>query len=285
MPGFEGVAVYDTVSFFLREIKRDSVNVRAASVAFNFLLATFPGIIFLFTMIAYIPIDGFTTTLLHSIKSVMPDTTYNATHDTIEDIIHRHRGGLLSIGLVFALYYSTSGVRSLMTAFNKNHPNFRRRSFANRYWISFKITVLLMVTLLVTVAFIVLGKYLVHVFVNLDHARWKTMHYMLNAVNWVFITILLYVSASLIYYYGPASKIQWRFWSIGSTVATTLTILTSVAFSLFVGYFVRYNTVYGSIGTLMVIMLWYYFNAYSLLIGFELNASIDYNKHVKGTKG
>jgi membrane protein len=110
------------------------------------------------------------------------------------------------------------------------------------------------------------------------HHGWlknKTQLFIILTFKWLVIAALLFFTISFIYYYGPAKKRKWRFISAGSTLATCLSILTSIGFSYFVNNFGQYNKLYGSMGTLIVVLLWIYFNSLILLIGFELNASIN----------
>ncbi len=281
LPGFEGQSIYDVFTFLIQEINRDAVTTRASAVTFSFLLSLFPAIIVLFTLIPYLPVEGLQLTLMGYIRDLMPHNAYLTIDSTIQDIVSRQRGGLLSLGIVLALYYSTRGVFDLMNSFDKAYPNFRQRSFITKIGVSIKITLLLFLLLLLSVIFIIAGEYVINMVMNYLNFRGALSYYILNSIKWVAIILLFYASVSLIYYYGPAVQKRWRFFSAGSTLAAFLSILTSLLFSFFINQFGQYNKIYGSIGTLIVIMLWLYYNSLILLMGFELNASIDINRHNK----
>lgn len=284
LPGFEGQTVYDVFTFLVKEIQRDAVTTRAAAVTFSFLLSLFPAIIVLFTLIPYLPIDGLQEILMSYINELMPHNAYLVIDSTIRDIISHQRGGLLSLGIFLALYYSTRGVFDLMNSFDKAYPNFRKRKFITKIGVSIKITFLLFLLLLLSVVFIIAGEYVINWLMNYLDIKDSFTYFILSSVKWLTIIFLFYASVSLIYYYGPAVQKRWRFFSAGSTLAAFLSMLTSLLFSFFINNFGQYNKIYGSIGTLIVIMLWLYYNSLILLMGFELNASIDVNRHNKQLK-
>jgi membrane protein len=278
-PGFEGVPVFYVIKFFFDEIKDGSVTMRAASVSFFFVLALFPGIIFFFNMIPYIPIPDFQATLFNLLSEMLPDSAFVFLKETITDIIETQRIDLLSIGFLFAFYFSTQGIEALTRAFQKDKPIFRKRSFLKHQWVIVKLTFILFVLLVVTIGLIVLGKYLIYLLVNwIDTEQslgWSV--YLLEAMRWTVIILTFFLSISIIYSIAPATNEPWRFFSIGSTVATTFSIVSTIIFSFLVNNYNLYNSVYGSIGALIMILVWIYFNSIILILGFELNASIKYS--------
>jgi membrane protein len=218
---------------------------------------------------------------MSSVQNVMPNDAYNVINSTIQDIVkHQHRK-LLSIGVLLTIFYSTKGVASLMTSFDKAYPSFKKRKYHHQIWVSVKITLLLFLLLILSVFLIIAGGFIIKWIMHLLHFTHHAIYYFLNIIKWLIIISLFYISISLIYFYGPAVHRRWRFFSAGSTLAAFLSMLTSVAFSYFINNFGQYNKIYGSIGTLIVIMVWLYYNSMILIIGFELNASIDINKHNK----
>src|SRR5665811_2194574 len=120
IPGFDGMPVYDVAAFFIRGLQKGALSMRAAAFSYNFFLALFPTIIFFFTIIPYIPIAGFQDNLLELLQNFIPKKAFDAVEETLFDIVKRPRGGLLSIGFVMALYFSTNGIHSLIVAFNQS---------------------------------------------------------------------------------------------------------------------------------------------------------------------
>ncbi len=275
LPGFDHLPVYDVADFFFTGIQRGAIKTRAQSLAFSFFLALFPAIIFLFSLIPYVPVHSFQDQLLDLIKNLLPNNAYEATRNTIEDIIKHQRSGLLSIGFLLALYFTSNGFMALMKGFNSSYHVSERRTPAKRRLAAVVLTFILSILLILATVLIIFGEIAVKYLVVKHILKTKTQVWMLLLGKWVVVLALFFIAISFLYYYAPSVKRRWRFISAGSTLATVLTILTSIVFAYFVNHFGQYNKLYGSIGTLIVIMLWIYFNSLILLLGFELNASID----------
>ncbi len=278
LPGFERLPLYDVLVFFFQGLQKGALTTRASSLAFHFFLAIFPAIIFLFTLIPYIPIENFQEELLALLEAFLPDAAYEASLSTLEDIINRQRGGLLSVGFVAALYFSTNGVNAMFEAFNNTYHSIESRPAIIQRLMAVAITILLSVMVLVSISIIIFGQLFLDMLVEYEILKDGWTIFMLASLKWLITLALIFFMISFLYYAGPAKKVKWRFFSAGSTLATILSITTSLGFSYFVNNFAQYNKLYGSIGTLIVILLWIQFNAFALLIGFELNASIDIAK-------
>lgn len=275
IPGFEGLPLFDVSNFFYRGMKNGAINTRASSLAFKFFLALFPAIIFIFTVIAFIPVNGFQDEMMRIIRDLLPDNAYALASSTITDIIKHQRGGLLSITFIVSTYLSTNGVNAMINAFNKSHHYIETRKPVQQYIVSLILVFAFTIMVVISISLVVFTEYLLHQMVHWGWIKTKTIILMVRTGRWIIICVLFFLSISFLYYLGPAKKNNWRFFSAGSTLATLLSLLTSILFTYYVNNFASYNKVYGSIGTLIVILLWIYFNSMILLIGFELNASID----------
>ncbi|MCX6291837.1 MAG: YihY/virulence factor BrkB family protein [Bacteroidetes bacterium] len=275
LPGFDHMPIYDVADFFFTGIQRGAIKTRASSLAFSFFLALFPAIIFLFSLIPYVPVDNFQDQLLELIKNLLPTNAYEATRATIEDIIKHQRGGLLSVGFFLALYFTSNGFMALMKGFNTSYHVSESRKPWQRRRAALVLTFILSVLLIIATVLIIFGeiatKYLVHHHI----LKTKTQVGFLLVSKWMVVMALFFFAISFLYYYAPSVKKRWRFISAGSTFATVMSLLSSVGFAYFVNNFGQYNKLYGSIGTLIVIMLWIYFISLILILGFELNASIE----------
>ena len=277
-PGFEKVPIYYVIRFFIEQIKEGQVNMRAASISFFFVLAIFPGILFFFNLIPLLPIPDFQDTLFNFMAEVLPETAFEFLRATIIDIINTQRIDLISIGFILTFYFSTQGMAALMRAFRKDQPIFRKRNFWNKQLTMIKLTAILFLLLVISIGLIVLGKHILgQLTVWLELNSWWQL-FLLDLIRWIIIILTFFTSISFIYYFAPATKEKFRFVSIGSTVATIITIVSTLVFSFIVNNYNLYNDVYGSIGTLLVILIWILINSISLLVGFELNASIKYQK-------
>lgn len=284
LPGFDGVSIYEILSFFFKGIYKGALSMRASAVAFNFFLALFPSIIFLFTIIPYIPIEGFHEMLFATLQDILPVSTYEAVKSTAEDIITRPRSGLLSLGFVLALFFSTSGVNSLIDAFNQTYHGIETRSFFKQQFISLVLVLILSSLVIIGIGLIISGDALIHYLVEKKWYSSGIEFISLQIIRYLIIIILFFLAISFLYYLGPSRKQRFRFISAGSTLSTLLTILLSLGFNFYISNFSRYNTLYGSIGTLIIVMLWIYFVAFVIIIGFELNASIAILKNSQTSK-
>lgn len=270
LPGFEGLSLYLVLKFFIQGIRNGALNMRATSLAFSFFLALFPSIIFLFTLIPYIPIENFQDQLFNLMKSLLPQAAFEATEETIFDIIKNPRGGLLSFGFVSALYFSTNGFNAMINAFNETYHQIETRSAFMQRLVAFLIVIVTTLLLLIAIALIIGSQIAFDFFIKRDKAEYYLVYY----GQWFILIALCYSFISFNYFMGPKSSKGWKLFSAGSVLATILTIITSVIFAYYVNNFSNYNKLYGSIGTLIVIMLWLYINSFILLLGFDLNVSI-----------
>ena len=284
IPGFDGVSLYEILRFFVKGIMKGAITMRGASVAFNFFLALFPTIIFIFTIIPYLPIANFDETVFALLKDVLPDSTYNSVYETVKEILTRPQSGLLSIGFVLALYFSTSGINSMIDAFNQTNHSIETRSFIKQQLVSIALVLIISVLTLLGVALMIGGEFLVNTLKANEWINSGFQIFMLQFLRWFFMVIIFFFTISFLYYLGPSRRQQFRFISAGSTLSTILIIILSVAFNYYIENFSSYNALYGSIGTLIIVMMWIYYVSIVILIGFELNASISVAKKMPNTK-
>jgi len=272
------VPLYDVLVFFFREITKPDLTMRASAITFSFFLALFPGTLFLFTLIPYIPIANLDVIILDFFSEVMPDSAFDAVKTTISDIVSKQQTGLLSFGILMALYFSTNGLNALMESFNKSYDIFESRSFLYQRGMALLLTLLELAVLVVAVVLILGGSLAIDVLVMYGLIKASYIAVLFRVMEWIIILVLIYIGVSLLYYFGPAVNRRWKFFSIGSVVATLLFVVTSTAFSYYINHFGTYNKLYGSIGTLIVVMLWMNLNSLIILVGFELNAAIYINR-------
>lgn len=278
LPFFDGVPLYDVALFFWKSIYEGSITTRASAIAFSFFIALFPFLIFLFTLIPYIPIDNFQNELMILIKDLVPPATYDTIKGTLEDIITRPRGDLLSIGFFMALIFSTNGLASMMSAFDATIHSIYRRSWLSQRFAALLMLLVLSVLLTIAIALMTVGQDLIQYLVDHFVLHDKVILYLFTFGKWIIILALFFFAYSFLYYMAPAKKTKWRFISAGGTLATVLSIIAFIGFTYYINNFSQYNKLYGSIGTLLIILLMMYLMSLILLIGFELNASI-YQAH------
>ncbi|SKC00650.1 membrane protein [Sphingobacterium nematocida] len=279
LPGFSNLPLFTVATFFFQEIKREAILNKASSLAYNFMLAMFPGIIFLFTLIPYIPIDNFQQGLMDFLAIVIPLEAFVAIESTLEDIIKNQNGGLLSFGFLLATFFSTNGVTNLMMAFNKSSLTRENRSWGQRRLIALGLSIAIVLALTVGIAvFTGAGMVISYLKNHIAYDISWLWTFIIKAARWLILFAIYFITVSLLYKFGPSVSKRWKLFSPGATLATILAILTFSGFVFYIDNFNAYNKLYGSIGTIIVIMIWMYLNSLILLIGFELNASITLSK-------
>jgi membrane protein len=278
IPGFGTLSLYETIAPFIDDFMQGTMLNKASALAYNFMLAFFPAVLFVFTLIPYIHIKNFQPMLFDVVSSILPTNAYIAFQKTIEDIIVKQNGKLLSFGVIAALYFATNGVNYLMRAFNSSSLIIEKRSWLKRRMIATALTIVISISLLIAIVIMIAGQSLIGLLQSHVLSKSHFWIYLLLLSRWLIIIIIFFVTISLLYRYGPAHKLKWPFLNPGSILATGLAVLTSLGFTYYINNFSSYNKLYGSIGTLIVVMIWLYLNSLILLIGFELNASIDLSK-------
>jgi membrane protein len=274
LPGFDGVPISHVITFVIKGFRKGVLVTRASSIAFNLLMALLPASIFLFTLIPFIPIPNFQEELLKLFENFLPSNAFNFLETSIIDIVTHKSGGLLLLMLIATIIFSTNGIHAVIHAFVVSAHSFKTRTWFNQRKIS--IVLLTIVVMMISIAgfLVIFGKLAVNRLVELHIIKRYLVIYVLIFLKWIMIILLLFLAISSLYYLAPAKRTDFKFFSPGSTLATILFILTSLGFSAYVNNYGPYNKLYGSIGTLMVILLWLYLNSIAILIGFELNVSI-----------
>ncbi len=278
LPFFDGEPLYDVAVFFWKSMVDGAVSTRASAIAFNFILAIFPAIIFLFTLIPYIPIDNFQQQLFDLLQSILPKNAFAAIQETIIEILMIQRGNWLSFGFLAAFIFATNGIVSVIVAFNGTIHAIETRSWINQRFVALILVVILTLLMTISIALITVSQTIMNYMVDNGYLQKNLTYYLLFGGKWLVICGLIFFAYAFLFYLAPARKTKFRFISAGGTLATILTIITTIVFSYYINNFGKYNALYGSIGTLIVVMLSFYFNAFILLIGFELNVSIWHSR-------
>jgi membrane protein len=289
---YDNLSLYKLIKIFSYNLQEDEIMDRANGVAYNFILATFPAIIFLFTLLPYISVyfpEITADTIMNFIKELVPASMYDTIASTVLDIISNHRGGLLTFGFLFAVYLSTNGMMALMRAFNACYRTVEKRHWLRTRLTSLGLTLMLAVVLFSAIILLIVGQFaLDYVTSNLSEFSHLNMDgftiSMLFVLRFVVIFIVFFIAISFIYYFGPAVHYNWSFFSIGSLLATLAIIGLSYGFSFYITNFGSYNKVYGSIGALIALMAWIQLVTMILLYGYEVNASLHYGRKVEAVE-
>jgi len=280
IPGLDNISLHEIITLFVDQVRKVGLIDRARAIAFSFLIAIPAATIFICTLIPYLPVHKkILQQLLQITKDITPNqNTYLLVSQFLEDFLAKPRVGLLSFGFVLVLFYSSNAMMGIMRSFNKSLVyNARRNALAAR-WMAVKLTTLVLFMAIGSIIILGTQAELLRTWLRELHITGRHAHMLFRTFRWVIIIPLFYVAIACIYKYGPAVKKRWKLFSPGTFIATLLTILTTLAFSSWVNRFGNYNKVYGSIGTVMILMLMVYFNSLVLLIGYEINVIIYHLK-------
>jgi membrane protein len=278
LPGFRGIPIYDVLKFFVGQVKTIGMTERASSIAFNFVMAIPPAIIFLFTLIPFLPISQqFQKEIYGLIRDVIPgEKDHEVLINFLQDFINKPRNGLLSLGFVLSMFFSSNAMMGIMRSFDKNYIGFRKRTDLQKRGAALKITMVLFVIVFVSILLLISRGALLQK-LGIESLLLRQI---IENVRWAIIILLFFACISYIYRHAPAVHKKWRLINPGSILATFLMLLLTALFSWWVGKFGNYNQLYGSIGTVLILMILIFINSLVLLIGFELNVSITSLKKI-----
>lgn len=276
VPNSGGISFFDVFRIFISQVKKIGFNERSAAISFNLLMAIPAGMIFLFTLIPYLSVtEQFKKELFHTLHDILLNQkTYDLIYSVVNDVLTKPRKGLLSFSFFLAIFFSSNAMMGIMRTFDRSFYEQRKGKFLVKRWTAIKLTSLLVMLVFTTILLLTtqgsVKKLLLH------SLGWNSVVVsdLVKYTRWIIIVMLNFFSISFTYRFAPAVKNRWPIFSPGAIVANALTILITWLFSLWVNNFGSYNQVYGSIGTVIIIMNLVYFNALILLIGFEINVSV-----------
>ncbi len=273
LPGFKGLSLYDLLEIYSIGIVKGTFSSRASSIAYSFFIAIFPFLLFMLNLIPVIKIQNFQSEFLNLIQRVLPPQTQDFFMPVISDIALNPRNSLLSVTFFLTLFLFANGVNSIFSAFEYSVHVTINRNFFRQYLMALMVSVFLALLLLITVGSVLYGEYIinqlkVNAYIENDFA-W------INFLQYAVFVIMLYVAISTLYHFGVKEGRETRFFSIGALVTTLLFMLTTYFFGVYINNFSNYNELYGSIGALLIMMFYIWINANLLLLGFELNISLQ----------
>lgn len=280
LPGFDGMPLYDVLVFFFRGLFKGVITYRAAAIAFNFFLALIPFILFLFTLIPFVIDVDFQANLFALMSEIVPNEIYKLAENTIVEVISRPSGSLLSVVFLTTLYFATNGVDAVMEGFNQSYFEIEIWPWWKQKIRAFFLMIALALLMIISMIFLTFGKQTISFLVNQEFITGSLSVFALTALQWTVIIGNLLLSISLLYFFGQSKEkeTKYRFISAGSLLATSLFVVGGLSLKLYFENFSRYNLIYGSIGSLIILLVWLYYNSIIILIGFELNTSIRESK-------
>lgn len=279
LQSLEGLSFYDILEMYVMGILKGAFSYRASAVAFSFFMALFPFALFILNLIPFIPIDNFQADFLSFVEQGVPPNTFDAIQTIIQDILNNSYQGLLSSGFILSIFLMTNGVNAILGGFEMSAHITITRGFFKQYFIALAISIALSLILIITVAAIVVFEVAIQKikhqgFINNDV-------YLIEWGRYLFVILMILTTTSILYKFGTKETSAVAFISYGAVFTTLLIIVSSYVFGIYVEKFARYNELYGSIGTLLVLMFYIWINCMVLLLGFELNATISKLKRKK----
>lgn len=273
IPGLEGMSLYHLLRLYTNGIIEGALTSRAGSIAFSFFIALFPFALFALTLIPFIPIDGFQKDFIEFIFKIMPSKdAADAVSGVLDDIANNKYGGLLSFGFLLSIFLMTNGVNAILSGFEDTHHKIENRNIFRQYLASLSISLVLAILLFVTVAVIVFLEFLINSLNN--DGIVSDAGFLIGIIQVIILVIMILVTISILYYFGTKEGNKISFFSPGTILTAILFVINFQIFKVYLLKFAQYNQLYGSIGTVLVIMLFIWLNSIILLLGFELNTSL-----------
>ncbi|MGB5417748.1 YihY/virulence factor BrkB family protein [Algibacter sp.] len=281
LPGLEGLSFFDLLVLYITGIVKGALTTRASAIAFSFFTALFPFLLFVLIIIPYVPIDDFKIEFLHFLESFLPPSTSDFFFENIfENIDQSQRGGLLSSVFVLSIALMANGVNAVFSGFETSYHEQLTRNVFKQYMYALSIALILAFLLIITI--IVLGYIQIYVVQGLLHALEDRGYqvdsegvFWTNVVQYLFFVVMVYIATATLYYFGTREGRESSFFSVGALFTTLLIMLTSYLFGVYIENFGQYNKLYGSIGALLILLFYLWLNSNILLLGYELNASLN----------
>jgi membrane protein len=282
LPGFEGLSIYDLFRMYVIGIVKGALTSRAGSIAFSLFLALFPFALFVLTIIPFIPIDGFQADFILLIKQALPPKTSDAVDMVLIDIANNKYQGLLSFGFLMSIFLMTNGINALFSAFEYTYHTIKTRSVIRQYLVALSVSLLLVFSLITLASVLVFSNYGIQRFQ--ESGVIENVSFISDSLQMLILLVSLFLGIATLYFFGTKEGKKNGFFSPGAIMSTLLVLLNFKLFSIYVSKFSQYNQLYGSIGTLIVLMLFIWLNAIILLLGYELNTSLTCLKKEDSTK-
>ena len=282
LPGLEGLSVYDLLELYIIGIVKGALTTRASAIAFSFFTAIFPFLLFILIVIPYIPVDNFQAEFLEFLESFLPPQTSDFFFKNIFENISdsSSQGGLLSSVFVLSILLMANGVSAIFASFERSYHEQLTRNVFKQFLYALGVAIILAFLLIVTVA--VFGYFEIYVIDNVfESLKEKGYATQGSSIVWVtlakylFFITMIYLAMATLYYFGTKEGKATKFFSIGALLTTMLIILTSYLFGIYIENFSKYNELYGSIGALLILLFYLWLNSNIILLGYELNASLN----------
>lgn len=273
LPGLGEKTLYDLLSIYGKGLFQGSFSARSGSIAYSFFIALFPFLLFLLNLIPHVPIEGFQARFLIFVQSLLPPQTGDFFYPVIADIAVNRRTQLLSFVFILSIFLTTNGVNSIFSAFQHSYHVSDNRGFVKQYLVALGVSILLAFVLIISVGIILYGEYIIRDFRSLAIIRSEVQY--VSYFQFLIFGVTVYTIVAILFYFGTKKGKKSHFFSTSATITTVLFLITTYFFGIYINNFSNYNEIYGSIGALLILMVYIWINSNLLLLGFELEASIQ----------
>ena len=279
LPGFKGISIFDLLKFLKEVFSKGNFAIRSAAVSFHFFVGIFPTLIFLVSLIPYLPIEGLQENIFVQMQLILPDMIYHLFESTLEELLTKKYTVLLSIGFLLSIYYASQGINTLLIAFNQSYQVELDRHPIKQRLLSLGVF-LIMITLFLAAVSLSVFENIIGNYVNFEEIVHMSP-WLFNGLNFIGILILVMLAISILYHFGHPGIKKFQFINPGTSFATVVILLASWGLSFYFSQFDTYNKIYGSIGSLLVALVWLNTVSYVLIIGFELYTKADTIRRIK----
>jgi membrane protein len=277
IPGLSGLKPVPLGKRAVKEFLDDDMSTYAAALAYHTMFALFPFLIFLLGLLSVLQIPEFFTWVLDQARTAMPQDAYRRVEEVVTQIQSQSRGGLLSIGLITALWAASSGMRALMNALNTAYDVEEARSTWQRYLFSILYTIGLAVLLIAAAGLMLVGPQAIEWLAD-QAGLGGAFVAVWTWLRWPVAVLLLMLTAAVVYYVAPNVDQPFRFITPGAALTVIIWIIASLGFSLYVTNIANYTATYGTLGGVVVLLFYFFISASVLLLGAEINAEVHYAK-------
>ena len=286
LPGMAGFALPEVMRAFLSQLKKTNLSERAASISFSFLMAIPAATIFLLTLI---PLTPLADTIQQQMQSFITDMAPNENtakliarfQHFLDENLHKTRIGLLSFGFLWMIFSASNALMGVIRTFDRSVIELKKSNFLIKRWRAIKLTVVILFLLIGTFLILAGQNWLFDNLMSWLQITNEELIWWIKSLRWLFIIGLFIISIGTIYKYAPSQRKRGPLISAGAVFSTLLVLILTWFFSLWVNNFVTVNTLYGSIGSVIIMMSLIFFNSLVLLLGYELNVAIDQLKYQK----
>ena len=284
LPGFERVPIHKVLGLVIREIRSPIMILRAKAIAYSFFLAIFPSIVFLFSLLSYLPKSReLTENILGYLNRMSPNQQMiEMFKPIINEVIMGPKGGILSIGFLLIIFFMKNGVVTMMQSFNVHFDVRSGKLFLKNQILSIVFTIVVLFLFVLTIILLVMGKFIMQKIFDFFSYDGQVLVVLIDLLRYFISITLNFLVISILYYLGPIIRPErYKIFTPGSIVATTMIVMVSLLFSYYIKNFGNYNKIYGSLGVLIFMLIWLYWNALAILIGYEMNRGIELLKSKK----